>query len=279
MFKFLEPFFRALSDGKIIRLTVAWVLRSVAILGALGGVFWFLAFLALGFNGYSNGFGNHSPGVLIGSILFALFGLCLGYLWAGVCWFRARSVVELGDSKFTVLSIVSILFRLNGELVFITYSLLGVGGCLFVWLADMNPISELRPLAGRIPFAEFSSSGFLGGIELLIIFLLIAFLGIVLSYALAELSIVLVEIALNTRRSAGMSPGYGPASVPSPQPPAPMPSTPNPAFASSTARSGQTPVCKQCGQILERGAAFCGECGSAAGEEWQANTAGNAVIR
>jgi hypothetical protein len=49
----------------------------------------------------------------------------IGYLWAGICLFRARSVLELGDSQFTALSIVSILFRLNGELFFVSYALVG----------------------------------------------------------------------------------------------------------------------------------------------------------
>ncbi len=38
LFSILEPFFHALSDGKIIRLTIAWVLRILAVLIALVGL-------------------------------------------------------------------------------------------------------------------------------------------------------------------------------------------------------------------------------------------------
>jgi hypothetical protein len=265
MFKILEPFFRALSDGKIIRLTVAWVLRVLAVLGALGGVIWFVGFIALGIKSTGDELGTRSAGVLLGFLLFALFGLCFGYLFAGICIFRARTVLELGDSHFTVLSIVSILFRLNGELVFVTYSLIGVGGCLFVWLTNFSPLSEFGLLGERLPFGEGGASGFVGGIELAIFFLLIAFFGIVLSYALAELSIVLVEIALNTRglRTAGTAPAaaVAPASVMPIVPPVPVP-------APAPVQQPAVPVekrCKKCGQPVDATATFCGECGSPVG--------------
>lgn len=159
-----------------------------------------------------------------------------------------------------MLSILSLLFRLNGELMFVMYSLLGVGGCLFVWFTDTSPFSQLGLLGERLPFAESSSSGFLGGIELAILFLLIAFAGIVFSYALAELSVVLVEIALNTRGLRSVSS----AAVVTPAPvfqPTPIPVQPPPAPVEQPQASAKH-YCKQCGQPLGAGAAFCDECGT-----------------
>jgi hypothetical protein len=263
MFGILEPFFRALSDGKIIRLTVAWVLRIMAVVGALGGLFWFITFVGLGFKASDAGLGARSTGFLAGCLIFSLFGLAFGYLWIGICMFRARTVMALGDSHFTVLSILSILFRLNGELTFVTYSLIGVGGCLFVWLSDVSPLSELGPLGSQLPFAMGATSGFVGGIELAVFMILLAFAGIVIFYALAELSIVLVEIALNTR---GI-PAIAGAALPAPQvfvpvTPAPAPVQP---FAAPAPVVAQRSSCRQCGQVLDAGSAFCAECGAAAG--------------
>jgi hypothetical protein len=250
LFASLEPFFRALSDGKLIRLTAAWVLRVLAVLMALVGLFWFIFFLRLGFNASENGLGGRAAGLLIGCFLFALFGLVWGYLAAGILTFRARSVSELGDSHFTVLSILSLLFRLNGEMAFVTYSVLGVGGCLFVWFTNFSPLSELGMLSERLPFAESSSSGFLGGIEFVLLMLLIAFAAIVFFYALAELTVVWVEIALNTR-GLRAAPGSGQVSVPRPARPALL-EQPGPGRKQ----------CRQCGQVLDAGATFCDECGS-----------------
>lgn len=247
MFRFVNPFFAALSDGRILRLAAAWVVRAVGVLGSLGGIFWFLAFLDIGFKDWDAAAGIHAAGILAGCALFALFGLAFGYLWLAACFFRARTILDLADSHFTVLSILSILFRLNGELAFVTYLLVGIGGCLFVWLADLNPFSELGPLQEQVPFGLSNAGGFLGGIELGVVMLLIAFVAIVVSYALAELTIVLVKIALNTR---GI-----PALAESVQARA----------SSETAHAAPfaNPVCRDCGQPLDAGAAFCGECGKA----------------
>jgi hypothetical protein len=263
IFDILNPFFNALSDGKIIRLTVAWVLRILAVLMALTGLLGFIATIGLGFKASENGLGTRSAGLLLGCLLLALFSLAWGYLSAGILTFRARSVEELGDSHFTVLSILSLLFRLNGELMFVTYSLLGVGGCLFVWFTDASPFSALGMLGEELPFASRAGTGFLGGIELAVLFLLIAFISIVFCYALAELSVVLVEIALNTRglRKAAVEAGPAPAPVLTP---APQPAPPSHIPAAQPAVS-MPRLCRKCGQPLDAGSTFCAECGAQAG--------------
>src|ERR1035437_7231632 len=278
IFAVLEPFFHALSDGKLIRLAVAWVLRILAVLVALAGLFWFVVFIAFGFKASESGMGTRSAGILIGCVVFSLFGLAWGYLAAGVITFRARSIMEMGDSHFTVLSIVSLLFTLNGELIFVTYSLIGVGGCLFVWLTDISPLSQLGMLGERLPFAASGSSGFMGGIELAILFLLLAFAGIVFFYALAELSVVLVEIALNTRGLIAQPLITQPltaqpltaqplkdsqSAAPSITTPIPQTQPPPIPAAQPLVREGRQ--CKKCGQALDAGSTFCEECGTAVG--------------
>jgi hypothetical protein len=278
MFKFLDPFFHALNDGKIIRLTVAWVLRVLAVLGALGGVAWFVAILAFAHRITSSEFPvEHSGAILAGAFLLSLMGLVLGYLWAGICLFRARSILELSDGHYTVIPILSMLFRLNGELIFVTYSLIGLFGCLVFWVTESNPLTML-PIQSHLPVPEIEGSGFVAGLEFAVFLLLIAFLGIVFFYALAEFSIVLVEIASNTAWSARPVPGTAkPEAVPSPvrkdtfnnpelshfnvPVPAPAPATELSLSYSSVPAS--PPVCPNCGQPIEAGAGFCSECGKA----------------
>lgn len=212
LFGILEPFYHALSDGKIIRQTIAWVLRILAVIMALIGLFGSIAIIVLSFRASNstadiggdlttNSAGSISANIIIGSILLALFVLAWGYLTAGILAFRARTVKELGNSHFTALSILSVLFRINGELAFITYSLLGVCGCLFIWITNASPLSQLGMLGDALPFVGRGGAGFLGGLEMAIIFLLIAFSLIIIFYALAEFISVQVEIALNTRGS------------------------------------------------------------------------------
>jgi len=264
VFSILDPFFHALSDGKLIRLTVAWVLRILAIFAALFGLLGFITIIGFSLKASEGGIGTRTAGILVGCLLLAVLVLAWGYLSAGIFVFRAKSVEELGDSHFTVLSILSLLFRLNGELMFVMYTLLGIGGCLFVWFTDFSPFSMLGMLGEELPFATRSSTGFLGGIELAVLFILIAFAGIVLSYALAELSVVLVEIALNTRglSTAAATPARMPAPVLTAIPasvPSPPPSPVEQFFIPAQRK------CKKCGQPLDPGNTFCDECGTPVG--------------
>jgi hypothetical protein len=256
VFGILEPFFHALSDGKLIRLTVAWILRVVAVLQALLGLLCFIIFIAFGFKNVGADSSGRSLGILLGCLLFACFGLVWGYVAAGISFMRARTILELGDSHFTVLSILSILLRFQGEQVFASYTIFGVGSCIFIWLADINPFSQMGILGMNMPFAENSASGFLGGLEMLILFLLLAFGGIVLFYALAELTVVLVEIALNTRCLKDISPAnHAPKAPPVQQ--AVIPSVSAQVIPTSQPKTVAHSACAKCGQVLDLSATFC----------------------
>ena len=139
-----------------------------------------------------------------------------------------------------------------------------MGGRLFVWLTDFSPFSQLGMLGDELPFVGHAGTGFLGGIELAIFFLLVAFAGIVFFDALAELSVVLVETALNTRGLLTTSARTMEVSVPAlPAAPAPVPPLP-------PIRVEEPPVltqrkCAKCGQLLDAGNTFCDECGNPVG--------------
>jgi hypothetical protein len=206
LFGILDPFFNALSDAKIIRQTISWVMKIQAVIIALVGLYGCYSIIRIGIRARSSVIdveGNivtHTPiGFLVGCALLALFVLAWGYLTAGIFDKRARTVNELEDSHFTALSILSTILRVIGELAFVTYSLFGVGGCLFIWITSDNPFSQMGFLGEELPFAGRGGPGFLGGVELAIFFLMIAFSLIVFFYALAEYIAVQAEIALNAR--------------------------------------------------------------------------------
>jgi hypothetical protein len=206
LFGILEPFFHALSDAKIIRNTISWVMKIQAIIIALVALYSCYSIIRVGIRARSSVIdmeGNlvtHIPiGFLIGCAILVLFILVWGYLAAGILAKRACTVMEMEDSHYTALSILSLILRVNGELAFISYSLFGVGGCLFIWITSDNPFSQMGFLGEALPFAGRGGPGFLGGIELAIFFLMIAISCIVLFYALAEQIAVQVEIASNTR--------------------------------------------------------------------------------
>jgi hypothetical protein len=134
-----------------------------------------------------------------------------------------------------------------------------------VWLTEFSPFSEFG-LPSEIPFASRASSGFVGGLELAVFLLLAAFLGIVVFYALAELSIVLLEIALNTRRTRilqAVATQAGPA-VPAPQTATALNSG-NGHTTLGLATMASAAACRQCGQRVESSAAFCADFGTPVG--------------
>ena len=257
LFKFLDPLFHLLNDGKAIRVTVMWAIRVVGAVLAAVGVLWCIAVVALGFKGSDMAFDARSSEFLIGALLFAVFGLAFAYLTCGVCLYRANSIADLADGHFTALPILSILFRLVGEVACIGYSLIGVGGCFVLWITGLNPLTRFGGFAPDLPFSSQRSGGLIGGLEFAIVMLLLAFGAIVLFYALAEFTVVAVEIANNTRAldvlalcpaEATTSASIGRASTT--------------VVRSTNAENVKGPLrCNSCREPIEAGAAFCAECG------------------
>jgi hypothetical protein len=242
IFRILDPFFNALSDGKIIRSVVAVGLRCLAALTALGGVMWTILLLATAAKATETG------GIVGGVILAACFGAS-GFLQTGILLYRARTISDLGPSQFTITAITSVFFRLIGEELFVFFGVVGLGGALYMWFSDNNPLTSMGPLASIAPSS--GGRGFLGGIWFGVMFTVIAFCAIIVCYALAELTVVLVDIAKNTGALRLAVAGGGAPTLAAAVDPTPAPR----AVAASVAN------CRTCGNPLEAGNAFCGFCG------------------
>lgn len=245
-FHILDPFFQALNDGKLIRFVVATMLRCFAGLTALGGVAWSIVIAGAAFS-------SSNAGTAIGSLLMGAIWLVSAFFQTGVLLYRARTISELGDGQFTVTAIISVFCRLIGEELFIFFSLLGVGGCLFAWFADSDPLRPLGLFSSFLPKVG-SGSGFVGGLLFAVTLTVIAFFSIMVAYAIAELTAVLVDIA-RTMNDIRLAVVGG--------------SQPRAAFATAagagldgTASTTLRPVhCRACSRPLEYGAGFCGACG------------------
>jgi len=116
---------------------------------------------------------------------------------------------ELDDSPFTVIPIVSILFRVAGETYTVVALALGLGGCVFTWVSGANPGTLLTAVGGNLgPFApavagETGNGPFLDGLVFLAGLAVMAFIALVSFYALAELVVMIVDIAINVRKIEG----------------------------------------------------------------------------
>lgn len=186
----LRPVLEALNEGRKLRSGAAMLLRLMAVFTGLGGLYLVGKIVVGAF--------DLSVAAAIGAILFALV---LGAALVGVVqvlWYRADKVSRIEDSPFTAIPIVSHFARAAGE----TYAVLGVavalGGCVFIWLSGGGPAPLPGGWGAFFPGMEGGNT-FVAGLLFLVSTGVLAALNLFLAYLVAELIVVLADIADNTR--------------------------------------------------------------------------------
>ncbi|HLK62915.1 MAG TPA: zinc ribbon domain-containing protein [Bryobacteraceae bacterium] len=241
---FFLPILRALSDGRVIRKIVSVALKVTAVLVAIGGLILFVTMLIAAF--------ALQAAATFGVILFALIFLGMMAAVAQIYWLRADTIRQLPDSPFTVIPIISVLLRTNGEVYATVGVSIGVGGGILIMIAGVNPMQFLGPMGALVP-SFWAGGSFLGGLTFLAYLCIVSFLALLLFYFLAEASVVLVDMALHIRLLVPQAAAMAPA--PSVEPvPAPTPAYEAPVYA--------TYRCPVCARELRAGARFCPGCGS-----------------
>jgi hypothetical protein len=167
----------------------------------IGGVVGLLGLLALASTIVKGAFAGEgvqrATAMLILAAMLALFGVasCL------IQFYRAASIASLGESPFTVIPIVSIYFRLLGEVYGLFLVMVGVGSCLFIWLTGNSPSGLLGPLSPTLVGEGLGlvGSAFLNGTVALVAGFFVGFVVLLAAYLLAEYIAVIPDIARNVR--------------------------------------------------------------------------------
>lgn len=188
------PVLQALEDGRLIRKLVAAFMR-------IGGAVALLGMLALAFGISMSAFKAEGALQSIAMLILALMLVLFGAASFLVQLYRAASVDSLGDSPFTVIPIVSICFRLFGEVYGLFLITLGLGSCLFIWLTGNSPSEILGPLGSMLVGREFGFFGnaLVSGLLTLIAGFFMGFVVLLAAYLLAEYVAVIPDIARNVR--------------------------------------------------------------------------------
>lgn len=191
-FNVLYPFLNLINNGRVIRVFMEYLLKLI-------GVLMILSFFVIGYRIIDLASGIDEISVIFAVIILIILTLFLFYCNFQICFYNADQIKHLGDSKFTIIPIFSLLIRMTGELLaFYTFyfglvifilSLFDneVGQLIFVFdFIGLNPY-QLIPinLGGSTIF--YFLSGIVSGIIILI-----------LTQFLAEAFIAIVEIARNT---------------------------------------------------------------------------------
>jgi len=236
---FYYPVIRALEDGAVIRKSLRIALQIIGILSIAGGLYLFVQLLKFSVR-------TDLAEATIGGLLLAVLLLAASVCVFQICFYRADSIAALPPSPFTVIPAFSILLRTVGEAWATFGALFAAGGCLFIWMTQMNPQS----LLSSVPFGFPSAGGggtFVSGLSFLAATAAFSFAVLVVFYFLAESVMVAVDIAMHVRRLAALpAPSAGPDKA-----------APHPAEQAPARRT----VCPQCHEELEPGAQFCGMCG------------------
>lgn len=190
---FMRPFLRMLGTGSFFTRMVGIMLRVLAaliVLGSLASIFKAGKFM----------FDLPTSGIM-GGIIYVLFFVLAIYAVVHTVIIRARDIEAQKDQDHFVLPVASILTRLAGEAYATYVALTAVGGGIFVWFTGeaigkiMDPIPFLFPTTQK--------PNFMGGIELILIGVLLAAGAIIASYILAELITALSRATSFAQQQAG----------------------------------------------------------------------------
>jgi len=187
-----RPVMQALEDGKVLRGLMALFLRIAAVAIVLGVLVVAFGIAKMALNVQET---QTTIAALLLALILLVFGVCAFFIY----FYRAASVASLGDSPFTVIPMVSILFRAAGELYATGLVLFGVGACLFTWFTGRGPGDILGPFGSMMPGTELSAGPLIEGGMLLLFGFLGGFGALLGFYFLAELVLAIADIARNVR--------------------------------------------------------------------------------
>ena len=189
-FFFMNSILDSLNKGSLIRGIMAALFRIIGILIFVGIVYLFFSTI------------SNAPDFWF--VLLLLMVLAASFLIAQAWFYHANAIMGFEDTDYSVIPIVSNLFRALGETYAIFATSVGVGATLMYWFSnysgmmyDFTRYLYLLPLGGLLPFG--SESRFVGGFIFLLTCLITAYIILLIAYFLAENILVLVDIAKNTK--------------------------------------------------------------------------------
>ncbi len=195
-FLFMSDVLDWFSEGEVLRRIFSVLLKAASILLLLGALYQFIRNWALvtelGFGGF------------IGLLWVQLIFIIATYMILHTIWIRSNEIAGIDPGAYTVIPIFSQLSRLLGELYAIAAINVGIGGAVILLFARIP--WELQQIISSFTPDFFPELGYGAGAGAgIAIRFLFATLGaglaaLVTFFLLAELLIVLVDIARNTAK-------------------------------------------------------------------------------
>jgi hypothetical protein len=181
-------------DGKYFKIAFFWILRVVAVVAAIAGLFYWIGL-------WIQMFRVGTVGIIIGGIVDqGLYIIALAALvWT--IWQRGGVMLNLPEEAvYPVFDITAVILRLFGEILAIILSFISIAGMIIVWGGGRQAVQVLGFLVR--PFGVYalnSAPGVFGvGLIIFIVHIIEAIGVLLLAYFLAEAINMLKGIFVNT---------------------------------------------------------------------------------
>ncbi len=183
----MRPVLALISQGMIFRRLCGIILKIVAAFAGIGGlVLWIFGWKAI--------FTSGSAGIIIGGIIVEVLFVGLTYAIIHILLIRANDIENLPETGYSMIPIISVSLKLLGEIYASLLAFFGIAGAIFTWIAGAS-ITQLFRTSMYMPVSIPEGFGFWGGLTSLLFGVIGSFGMLVFFYFLAELTVVLVDIA------------------------------------------------------------------------------------
>lgn len=126
------------------------------------------------------------PNRILGGVLFEIFFVVAIYAVVHVLLIRARDIDQLAETKYYVLSMVTVLVKMAGEAYAGFVSLIALGGGLFVWFTASKLERVLNPVVHSLFPAVHDDPSFMGGIQFMLVGFVTAAVVLIVCYVVSE---------------------------------------------------------------------------------------------
>lgn len=186
---FIKPALELLSQGRVLKRIYSVILKVLAVLSGIGG-------LVAWIYGWKTIFASDDVGVILGGIIVEVLLVVLVYALIHILVIRAGNIHDLPEAGYEIIPMISLSLKLAGELFACVIAFLGIGGGIFYWLAGGSLANFFQnPYLFRIPEIGRLGSVFANGLATIVLGILEAFGILVLFYFLAEITIIMVDMA------------------------------------------------------------------------------------
>lgn len=196
----MQRILAALNSGLVFKRVYGIILRIAALLTAVGGTGLWIATWQEISNLKRYAYYYSIPGSAVAAgVVVQILMVVLFYCVVHTLWIRAHTVEQLAETGYVITPIFSVTLKLTGEIMACILAFSGLAGGFSIWLAGRDVLSLLGLGFFDYGLPSLGAAGFLAGLGAILLGLFFAFTTLVAFYYLAELAVVLVDIAGNTR--------------------------------------------------------------------------------